>query len=402
MSTSEQENLESAEGDDLVAYLDGELTTEENRRIEDRLAGDSDYREQLRELDQAWEALDTLPRPSVGENFTRTTIAMVVGEAENDLAKRTADATQAGRSWRLRWAAVALVVTAASFTAASFLLPTKDARLLKDLPVIRQVDLLTQAGITDTEFLRELSLRVPVEQLTRDSKGVEKELAAIAQASNPALEKREQWVRKLSSEERQELWGEQDRFYEFTPKEQDRLRKVAGDIANAPDAAKLRETLVAYNEWLSNKRDDVKAQLRQKDATVAMRIAEVQDLIGFERRRLSDDERSKLRSQIRAIVDEQRDAFVKAYVSAGGTLEEKLRKTFEQSSPTMDLLILSWALNNEETSAKTRDRLITQLDSETQRLLANRGGGGGIARDQQLRGWSFEAMPVSQRRAEPG
>src|SRR5262245_4863361 len=126
MSITEKDNFESDEDDDLVAYLDGELPADLTRRIENRLAGDSDYRDQLRELDQAWEALDALPRTNAGENFARTTIAMVVKEAENDLAKRTADASKIGRLRRLRWAAVCLVAVAASFTAASVFMPNRD------------------------------------------------------------------------------------------------------------------------------------------------------------------------------------------------------------------------------------------------------------------------------------
>ena len=44
--------------EELVAYLDGELAPEDCRRVEDRLATDDEYRQQLRDLDQAWEAIE--------------------------------------------------------------------------------------------------------------------------------------------------------------------------------------------------------------------------------------------------------------------------------------------------------------------------------------------------------
>ena len=52
--------------DELVAYLDGELTADECRRVERRLASDADYRRRLTELEQAWSALEALP-PTVVE-----------------------------------------------------------------------------------------------------------------------------------------------------------------------------------------------------------------------------------------------------------------------------------------------------------------------------------------------
>src|SRR2546421_727285 len=45
--------------DEIVAYLDGELPPQDCRRVESRLASDEGYRQQLHELDRAWEALDS-------------------------------------------------------------------------------------------------------------------------------------------------------------------------------------------------------------------------------------------------------------------------------------------------------------------------------------------------------
>ena len=75
--------------EELVAYLDGELAPEECRRVEERLAKDEEYRQQLRDLDQAWEALDALPTTTVDDGFARTTIELACVAAEEDLSQRT-------------------------------------------------------------------------------------------------------------------------------------------------------------------------------------------------------------------------------------------------------------------------------------------------------------------------
>jgi anti-sigma-K factor RskA len=110
-------------GDELVAYLDGELAPEECRRIEDRLAADADYRRQLHELDQAWEALDSLPKPAVNDNFARTTIEMVSVAAQQDVSEQaaTAAAVRQRRLWG--WAAAALAAAAVGVLVTSSVIP---------------------------------------------------------------------------------------------------------------------------------------------------------------------------------------------------------------------------------------------------------------------------------------
>jgi anti-sigma factor RsiW len=61
MSSVANPQPELPNAEELVAYLDGELPPDDCRRVERRLAEDDDYRQRLRDLDQAWEALDALP-----------------------------------------------------------------------------------------------------------------------------------------------------------------------------------------------------------------------------------------------------------------------------------------------------------------------------------------------------
>src|SRR5687768_1119317 len=83
--------------EELVAYLDGELPPEECRRVEDRLATDDEYRQQLRDLDQAWEALNALPTTAVDDGFARTTIELACVAAQEDLSRRTAQVAAENR-----------------------------------------------------------------------------------------------------------------------------------------------------------------------------------------------------------------------------------------------------------------------------------------------------------------
>ena len=83
-SSSQSQPTEPIEVD-LVAYLDGELEAAELQRVEDRLSRDPDYRLRLRQLQGTWDLLDELPRSSVNESFTRSTVEMVAVQAEESL-----------------------------------------------------------------------------------------------------------------------------------------------------------------------------------------------------------------------------------------------------------------------------------------------------------------------------
>lgn len=80
--------------DDLVAYLDGELSAEEAARIERLVEQDARVREELQRLAETWDWLDVLDRPTVDEDFTRTTIEMVAQSAASEVV------SQADSRWK--------------------------------------------------------------------------------------------------------------------------------------------------------------------------------------------------------------------------------------------------------------------------------------------------------------
>ena len=80
MNDSSIKNSEISEDpsrEEIVAYLDGETSDEERRVIEQRLANDENYRQQLHQLERAWDMLDVLPQSQVDPSFVHTTMEMV-------------------------------------------------------------------------------------------------------------------------------------------------------------------------------------------------------------------------------------------------------------------------------------------------------------------------------------
>lgn len=139
----------------LVAYLDGELAADEVAVVEKRLAQDKDYREHLRQLQQSWDLLESLPRTSVNEDFTRSTVEMVAVSVGQQVHQRL---NQESWSRRLRWGVAGLI--AAVFAIGGFGLvyervTRENRQLMKDLPVIERVDLYRE--VNSIEFLEKLA-----------------------------------------------------------------------------------------------------------------------------------------------------------------------------------------------------------------------------------------------------
>jgi len=138
----------------LVAYLDGRLDAEAARQVEQRLAAEEPVRRRLQQLAQSWDLLDQLPRSTVDENFTHTTVRIVALAAEEEVNEQ--ESHQARRR-RVRWVAGAAAVVAAAvcgFAIVSHVRPDPNEQLLTDLPVIENVDQYRHAE--DIDFLRKL------------------------------------------------------------------------------------------------------------------------------------------------------------------------------------------------------------------------------------------------------
>lgn len=155
MKTDEQESDELDPIDEeLIAYLDGEIDAAGRVRVERRLADDADYRERLRRMQQTWEALDLLPQSRAGEDFASSTMTMVVAEQEV-AATQAVQQLKSRQTRRWLWGTGATIAAAsAGFVLVYRTLTDEDQALVRDLPVIEQVDQLHNTP--SVEFLTQL------------------------------------------------------------------------------------------------------------------------------------------------------------------------------------------------------------------------------------------------------
>jgi anti-sigma factor RsiW len=153
--SNHEERPEPTSDDDLVAYLDGELSVELSRELERRLSHDADLRRRLQQHQAAWDLLDDVPRPEVGESFTRTTIEMVAVTAADDVQKSEQDSR---RRRKMAWA-VALgawaIIAGGAFAIVHFVYSSPNRQLVEDLPILENLD--AYRNVQDVEFLRSLA-----------------------------------------------------------------------------------------------------------------------------------------------------------------------------------------------------------------------------------------------------
>ena len=138
----------------LVAYLDGELDADASQRIDELLSTDPRVRQELSQLERTWDLLDRLPRAEVDQSFTQSTVEMIAVSAAVEVEQEEAALPRRRRRGILLSAGGMLAAALAGYWFAGELLPNQNERLLRDLPVIEDLEAYRQS--TDLDFLRQL------------------------------------------------------------------------------------------------------------------------------------------------------------------------------------------------------------------------------------------------------
>jgi len=256
----------------LVAYLDGELSVEENRQIEQRAAAEPGVRRMLEDFDRTWQLLDELDTPATNEDFTRTTLEMVALAAADDAAKIKSEAPRRRR--RVWLSALCGLVGAA---AVGFLLAAglsrgpldPNAQLLSDLPLLVKLDQYRE--IDSIEFLREL---YKADLFTKDDVAAAPTLRVDF---GETIAERRQEVEKMKPDELEDLsHNEQSFLQDLGTEKQEHLRKLYEAIEKDPQRDKLLAVMNRYTRWFEEQLPSLRSELqRQRKKTPEERIAEI-------------------------------------------------------------------------------------------------------------------------------
>jgi hypothetical protein len=390
MSSVTNPQSEPPNSDELVAYLDGELPPEDCRAVEERLAADAEYRQQLRDLDQAWEALSALPPATVDDSFARTTIELACVAAEEDLSQQKSLAEVEGRGRKRWWIAGSVAAVVMGFLMVRALAVHRNNAVLTDLPLIQQSHVLSLVG--DVEFLRQLASDVPQDEFVADPAAFNRNLADFSKANSESLAERRDWVNSLSPDQKANL-ADRARAFEAerqSRSEKDRLRELAEEVRGKPE---LEKALVAYGQWVARTPGRAE-QLRNAFAELSTseRVAEVQKLAHQDSeqaaRHLSDADAANLRGEILKLAKEKQPELLQKIPASR---EHDRISSLDAAKPGQALFIVLAAIRNNEYGEATTDELVSKLSPEAQEHW-NKLGRGRRERWFQVWQWMWDAL----------
>ncbi len=248
----------------IVAYLDGELSPEEGAQIEQQLATDQQFRQQLQGAERAWAALDQLPRATVGDEFSRTTMELVVDAARQDVAARTIALPVQRRKRSLRTALLATMALLFGALVVRVGWQNPNRRLIADLPVIQNIDIYSQFHSVD--FLQQLHRHLGDDPLSpTDAEPLQAKLAEFQKvASTPD---RQAWLQHLPADTKLALRTKYNRFRNLSTEGQAQLRQLHQQIQSDANSSQLLETLFRYQQWLAQVPPSEQFQLRELSAS---------------------------------------------------------------------------------------------------------------------------------------
>lgn len=148
--------------ENLVAYLDGELDDSEALEVERTLTESAEIRQEVEALARTWELLEQLPRVRASSEFTERTMASIQAASAVEETQPLLSPVVKRRIGLVSLLGGLIVCAVSGFLFANRAIPEQTETLLRDLPVIEQLELYEEVG--DARFLLELEKLGPLSE----------------------------------------------------------------------------------------------------------------------------------------------------------------------------------------------------------------------------------------------
>jgi len=352
----------------IVAYLDGELSAEESAQVERQLATDEQFRQELQGAQRAWTALDELPMAHVDDEFSRTTMEMVVSAARQDVEAKTIALPVQRRKHKtttLLLATMAVLLGALMFRV---LWKNPNRQLLADLPVIQNVDIYSQ--FHTVQFLQQLHSRLgddlPLDPAEREQ--IEAKFVEFQRVS--ATGKRAAWLESLSPNEQVTLRAKRNRFRDLSAQQQAQLRELHQEIETADQREPLLRTMFRYQQWLNELSPSEQYEVRNHEISAtdrARRVArEMKRAASEQKFKLTSAQLEKLLSHVRPylmrVVRQKRKAFEKN-LSQRPSRDQRYFRTLSKQEQALRVFLFTM-LHSPEQMQKFNDIIVEALPAE--------------------------------------
>ena len=256
----------------LVAYLDGELESDQRSELETRLGRDSTLRARLRTLQNGWDLLDELPMATPSSLLLESTLRMAATESAalaSGEGKRSVGGFFRSRAFWLP--ALAILCFGIGAGAVRFQEHVRFRTELKQLPVAMHINAYLHA--TDLELMRSL-MAMPQWQKTvaiAERFGEwDFRLQSEIDAASPT--ERQQLLRDLPIEDQQVVVDAWQQFEQLAGAERSNLLATAARVADQSDSGELLATMDRFARWRESLAPAVRDQIASGDDPTRMRL----------------------------------------------------------------------------------------------------------------------------------
>jgi len=269
----------------LIEYLDGELTQDDRRQVEERLAKEPELREVLARLEESWRCLDLLETYSTDKDLLETTLETVILVTEQVISQQT-KAVRRRYSWKLvvRPFLLFLLLAIGMFFGGR-LAPDKNFFLRVASPIIERLDMYLLMYDQDPELLRQLAQhRVFLPPPVDGTKPIDPNDYRPSPSAKMVFPNRRDIdrINALDDTLFRQVYYNNEKFNGFSMEKRLRLREFHELIELSPKRAELLRTLEGYYNWLKSLQSYEREEIKQRGLAVEERV----ELIATMKKRL--------------------------------------------------------------------------------------------------------------------
>jgi hypothetical protein len=273
----------------LIEYLDGELSIDSRREVEERLANEPELREKLAQLEHDWECLDLLDKVKTDKQLVATTLETIIASVNN-----TKKLLRPKKQSRFRFVRLAffvfftLLVFFFSFRFGERLVPDDNFMLRVESPIIERLDQYLMLLDDDPELslLRLLAeRRVFLPPAAQNDNIVPNDFLPSSQVrildafslypSFAEFQRRAIQLENLDKTLYNRFYWSNNRFRQLNPDKRNSLRTIHENIESAPRSRELYITLRNYYTWFRALQTYEKASIRRANLTLEERVDQI-------------------------------------------------------------------------------------------------------------------------------
>jgi len=241
----------------LSAYLDGELSEDENRKLEEQIHNDPAIKHRFESLQENWLLLDQLSTKKANPEFAASTVEMV---AIRSLETPKVDCTNF--SWKTcpRWLLISVasvIAVAIGYFTTIALIADRNGSLLEHLVLLENIH--KYQLVNDIKFVEQIG---KIEYFS--SRAEVAPYPGIVQDSVESEDQKRYRLNAMPYAKKRLLLDNYNSFQQIPGEEQIRLINLHKDLLTAKDADILSKLLVTYGHWYQqlDSRDQVELELR--------------------------------------------------------------------------------------------------------------------------------------------